>query len=299
MHIHEVGRDEFDTAGFTGVAHELLILTQACNAHDGVDTLNEQTRLELKRRGLQETRLWVAREDAGPRGFALLHGDDLDIAVHPDARRHAVGRALAVVALAETQIVEAWSHADHPAAAKLAADFAVPRVRELVVMSRTATAPLTSVQTPAGITLREFQSGDEAQLVRVNSAAFVHHAEQGNLTLADFHDRSNEPWFDPLGLFVAIDADGSVVGFHWTKVHHDANAAYGEVYVVAVAPSAAGRGIGAALTHAGLDYLGRAGVDEVILYVERDNAPALAVYRRQGFAEQRVEAQYRGTPRLR
>jgi mycothiol synthase len=100
-----------------------------------------------------------------------------------------------------------------------------------------------------------------------------------------------EPWFDPAGLLVAEDASG-VLGFHWTKQHDDR---LGEVYVVGVAPAAQSRGLGKVLTLAGLHHLVGLGVDEVLLYVESDNAPAVAVYSRLGFehADADTHVQYR------
>ena len=92
-----------------------------------------------------------------------------------------------------------------------------------------------------------------------------------------------EPWFDPAGLLVATadGADGApMLGFHWTKQH---SADLGEVYVVAIAPEAQGRGLGRTLTLAGLHHLAGRGVSEVLLYVESDNLPARKVYERLGF----------------
>jgi len=78
---------------------------------------------------------------------------------------------------------------------------------------------------------------------------------------------------------VAVAGD-RMLGFHWTKQH---SPRHGEVYVVAIDPEAQGRGLGRALTLAGLHHLAARGLDEVLLYVESDNAPAIAVYSRLGF----------------
>ena len=95
---------------------------------------------------------------------------------------------------------------------------------------------------------------DDAELLRVNNAAFAWHPEQSGWTAADIAERRDEPWFDPDGLFMAFDEQtGKLLGFHWTKVHNEPG--LGEVYVVGVDPAAQGRGIGATLTLVGLHHL--------------------------------------------
>ena len=76
-----------------------------------------------------------------------------------------------------------------------------------------------------------------------------------------------------------------MLGFHWTKIHPAPTgvAPHGEVYVLGVDPDAQGRGLGKALTLAGLAHLRERGVDHVLLYVEADNDPAVSLYRRVGF----------------
>lgn len=282
------------------LAAEVRRIAEACDAVDGAITLNEQACLQLKYRGLWDASLWL-----GDGGFALLHGQVLDLAVHPDSRGHGVGTALARAALAATDRVEAWSHADHPAAARIAARFGIPRERELRIMSRPTSLPLPDPVVPPGVRIRTFVPADEAAVLAVNAAAFAHHPEQGEMTHEDFQERMSEPWFDAQGLFLAVpdeetapemaaDPDLKVLGFHWTKVHRDEDPPYGEVYVVAANPKAAGRGLGTLLTNVGLRHLATQGVDEVILYVDADNDPAIAVYERQGFTTVRTEVQYRG-----
>ncbi|HQE16262.1 MAG TPA: mycothiol synthase, partial [Mycobacterium sp.] len=129
---------------------------------------------------------------------------------------------------------------------------------------------------------------------RVNNAAFSWHPEQGGWTGADLAERLSEPWFDPAGLFLAVEEQsGRLLGFHWTKVHDDR---VGEVYVLAVDPSAQGRGLGRTMTMVGVDHLARRLGDatnpEVMLYVESDNVAAVNTYRGLGFTVAGADTAY-------
>jgi mycothiol synthase len=201
-----------------------------------------------------------------------------------------VGTALAGAALTEAPPdVTAWSHADHPAAAALASRLGFVAARALWVMEREASR--VKVPEVAGVTIRGYRDADAAEVIRVNATAFAQHPEQGSMDAANLAERMAEPWFDPAGLLVA-DAGGprhGLLGFHWTKQH---SADLGEVYVVAVDPAAQGRGLGKALTAAGLDHLASLGVRRIILYVESDNTPAVATYARFGFAHETTHVQY-------
>ena len=167
-------------------------------------------------------------------------------------------------------------------------------------MQRSLVGELPPVRVPDGVRIRTFEPDDEPALLEVNATAFAHHPEQGHMTHEDFQDRTRESWFDPEGLFLAVPAEGAdgpaLLGFHWTKVHRDEDPPYGEVYVVAVNPKAAGRGLGTVLTAAGLEHLRDQGLESVLLYVDGDNDPAIAVYTNLGFEVERTEVQYRGTP---
>ncbi|WP_109507785.1 mycothiol synthase [Nocardioides speluncae] len=250
---------------------------------DGQDPLDEAASMRLRDEGLETSRIWLA----GDSGFAVLHDGGLDLAVAPTARRCGFGTALAAAAAAEAST--AWSHGDHPAAARLAERHGFRRARELWVMRRPATVALDPAS--ADPRIRTYRPEDDAELLRVNAAAFAAHPEQGAMDTANLAARMAEPWFDPAGLFVADGPEG-LLGFHWTKVHPDGT---GEVYVVGIDPAAQGQGLGKALTSAGLHHLAGRGVPEVILYVESDNAPAIAVYSGLGFghAPADTHVQYR------
>jgi len=261
-------------------------------ATDGADPLDEAARIALA----DGAATVIAEDDA----FALLHDGDLSLVVRPAARGRGLGSALLARAGSSYDTgsgtgsgtgLTAWSHGNHPAAARLAARHGWDRVRDLWVMRRPSSLPLPALEVPDGVTVRSYRDSDAADVVAVNAAAFAHHPEQASMDLDNLARRMAEPWFDPAGLLVAEDGSG-LLGFHWTKQH---DAALGEVYVVGVAPAAQGRGLGKVLTLAGLHHLAGLGVDEVLLYVESDNAPAVAVYSRLGFghADADTHVQYR------
>lgn len=247
-------------------------IVAAAEAVDGAAPLDEATWRALRHRP-ESVRSWV-RED----GFALVIGEELSLVVRPEARGRGIGTALLGEALPDGP-VSAWSHGDHPAAAALARTHDFDRVRSLWVMRLSTGDPLPELAVPAGVTIRSYTADDADELIRVNAAAFAHHPEQGAMDAADLAERMAEPWFEPAGLLLATDGD-RLLGFHWTKQH---SPRLGEVYVVGIDPAAQGRGLGKVLTLAGLHHLVGLGVAEILLYVESDNAPAIAVYSGLGF----------------
>ena len=250
-------------------------IAAAAEQADGAAPLDEATRLTLRHHP-ERVRSWFRDE-----GFALEIDGELSLVVHPDARGRGLGgELLGEVLAAYDGELRAWSHGDHPAAAKLAAGHGFDRVRELWVMRRDMADPLPPLAEPDGITVRGYEPGDADELVRVNAAAFAAHPEQGAMDAANLTERMAQDWFDPAGLLVAVEGD-RMLGFHWTKRH---SPEVGEVYVVGIDPAAQGRGLGKVLTLAGLHHLSAGGAWEVLLYVESDNAPAIAVYAGLGFA---------------
>ena len=263
----------------------LAIAARACDV-DGVDPLNEASRLALD--AGHAGRVHVAIKD-GATVVAAAYADGdapVELVVDPDHRRrgHGAGLLTRLLAAGETQF---WAHGDLPAAQALAAAQGLDPVRTLLVLRLVMDAAPDQEQVPDGVTIRSFEPDDVDAIVRVNGRAFASHPEQGAMDRADFEQRASSGWFDPAGLFVALRND-NVVGFHWTKVEDG----IGEVYVVGVDPSEQGSGLGTALTARGLRHLHESGIRTVDLYVEGDNAPALAVYRRLGFTEHARDVLY-------
>jgi len=270
---------------------------------DGVSALNEQALLRLQDPD-GRVRHVLGYDDGQLVAYAHLDqsrpGADVaaECVVDPDHRRAGwasvvVSRALAEAAGAPMLL---WSHGDHQGAARLAERLGFRRVRDLWRLQRELgdAAGLPAVRLPAGVTVRGFEPGkdDEAWLA-LNARAFADHPEQGAMDAGDLAARVESDWFDAAGFFLAERSgqDGArLVGFHWTKVDRDD---VGEVYVVGVDPDEQGSGLGTALTLVGLHHLAERGMGSVHLYVEADNAPAVRVYERLGFAHVGTDTQYR------
>jgi mycothiol synthase len=277
---------------------EIRSLIAAAKKDDGIAPVGDQVLRELSH---DRTRHLVAADGDGIAGYldlAPASEDDpamVELVVHPRRRRRGIGSAMARAALAEggggTRI---WAHGNLEPARAMASSLGLEAVRELLQMRRPL-ADLPSVRTPDGVRIDTYRGpDDDAELLRVNNAAFAWHPEQSGWTQAEITERRDDPWFEPEGLFMAFDEQsGGLLGFHWTKVHNDG---LGEVYVVGVDPAAQGRGIGATLTLIGLHHLADrlTGNSQaaVMLYVEADNSAAVNTYRRLGFEVSAVDVAY-------
>ncbi|MGY1607363.1 MULTISPECIES: mycothiol synthase [unclassified Geodermatophilus] len=297
----------------------VLALLRAAAAVDGVRPLSEEAELRLQHGGPAGGRDLLATDaDGAPVGYARLElgapgadGDaEAEVVVAPAARGRGTGRALLsrLEELAGSRPLRVWAHGDLPAAAVLAGGRGYTRARVLLQLRR----PLTDADLdprpalPADVTVAAFRPGrDEEAWLRVNARAFATHPEQGSWTPEDLRLREAEPWFDPAGFLLAWRGDpgagGTLLGSHWTKVHPPGDAGpdpVGEVYVLGVDPDAQGLGLGRGLTTLGLAHLRRLGLEQVLLYVEEDNVPAVALYERSGFTRYAADVSWRRVPQV-
>jgi mycothiol synthase len=303
---------------------EVAALIFAATDIDGQPPLSEHVTLHLRYGGDVEVRNVLLRDPDGElAGYAHLdvtdavEGGSAEFAVHPKARGQGYGRALvaALVAQAPPRGLRLWAHGEH-----LAEGMGFTRIRALWQMRRSLFAPLPAVSLPEGVTVRTFEPGkDDEAWVDLNARSFAQHPEQGSWSIDDLHRRMHEQWFDPAGFFLA-ERDGSLVGFHWMKVHggeeqlgrsrtqagqqgqqgqqgrqrhghgHDP---IGEVYVVGIDPKEQGHGLGTALTVVGLRHLRALGLPEAMLYVEADNEAAIKVYTALSFSHWDTDVMFR------
>ncbi len=259
-------------------APELGDLIARALAADGQPPFSDQALVDL-RAGSRE----LLRTDAAA---AILGDGEVEFVVDPALRGVGNGtRMLELVLAATTGPLLAWAHGDHPAARALAAGHGFAPVRELLRLA--AVVPADAAPADRGVTA--FRPGiDEDAWVETNARTFASHPEQGSVTRDDLLALERETWFDPEDFLLAWDSD-ELIGYCWLKVH----GGDGEFYVVGVAPGRQGSGSGRALMAAGFARLAERGIRSATLYVEGDNAPALALYRSLGFVTDSRDIQYR------
>jgi mycothiol synthase len=292
-------------------------LAAAAESHDGVAPLSEQPLLNLGTDAEWITHVVAHTTSGSTIGYVQVDRSgetaSAELVIHPDHRLGGRGRMLLKTAERDATLpsrsgepgqhgkqLRVWAHGDLEAARGFARATGLHPVRELLFLAR----PLEQAEVPdlppapAGYRLRTFRPGaDDDAWLRVNARAFATHPEQGRMTLDDLRARQAEEWFDPEGFFLLVPegaAEADPVAFQWTKVEpgRPDGARDGEIYVLGVDPDHQGKGLGRLMTDVGLAHLARTGAARAVLYVEGDNAPALATYERSGFTRAAVHVQY-------
>lgn len=294
------------------IQERVLTLIAEAADHDGVPPLAEHVLLHLRHGGDIADTHFIAEEDGNLIGYAHLdltdqiEGPSAEIVIAPHSRNRGVGSQL-IASLKEVagERLRLWSHGDLPGAKIIAERNGFHRVRTVVQMRRSLGDPIPEIDSK--IPMRTFLPGiDEHAWLALNNRAFEGHPEQSEWSVRDFEIRSKENWFDPSGFFIA-EIDGEMAGFCWTKVHgghthqhspqdpiHDHDP-IGEIYIMGVSPKFRGRGVGRAVTIAGLRYLRYQGIFSAMLYVDSSNTGAISLYSSLGFTEWGRDVLYRYT----
>lgn len=224
-----------------------------------------------------------AHLERAPSGWSV----ELDHCEHVDEATDVLRAAVDAVRDDGGGLLRHWARAEDPVAIAASTALGLTIERELLQLRR----PLP-VDEAWKLDVRPFVVGqDETAWLELNNRAFEWHPEQGRWTIEDLEARFTEPWFDPAG-FLLHEADGHLAGFCWTKAHRAADPSLGEIYVIAVDPSAGGRGLGRSLTLAGLDHLHRRGLDVGMLYVDGTNEAGRRLYAQLGFTRHHTDRSY-------
>lgn len=219
----------------------------------------------------------------------------MELAVDPDHRSPDTFLTLFEAGVSEVarrggSAVRAWLFQPRLNEVALRAGFIAER--ELLKLERRLPAgfqsELPDARLPDGMRLAPFEPGrDESAWLEVNNAAFVDHPENGRWTKEILEHRMGQTWFRPEDLLMAWEGS-TPAGFCWCK----RVGGEGEIYVLAVAPSAQGSGLGRALVLQGLALMEQGGDHVAFLYVDADNQRALGLYRSLGFHTDHVDRSY-------
>ena len=276
-------------------------------ASDGHPSLGEAVWRDLDRPLAPGSVAVLATEDDRAVGFAYVYRSDnvspphwaAGLVVHPEAR-HEPGVEVALlergvehVAGEGGGLVVLWIFEPDERDDEAAARAGFRHQRDLLQM-RVALPLRERPAWPPGIEVRPFVPGEDGDAwLAVNNRAFAGHPEQGGWVEATLARRVAEPWFDPKGFLLAVDADG-LAGYCWTKIHPatDADPELGEIFVIGVDPSRQGSGLGRALVVAGLASLADRGVRTGMLFVDGDNEAAVGLYESLGFTTHRRDRAY-------
>ena len=278
-------------------ARELRALAGEVEDLDGSPPLSDQALVQLTE-GVPRVRHALALDGRATIGYAqaTLGADTASVEVVagavPDRIALAATLVDAIVAGLSGRRILAWAHgATSPVRAALERHEFAP-VRSLLRMRRPIGTDITVEPPPDHIRLRTFDVGkDESAWLAVNARAFADHPEQGGWTPADLRAREREAWFDPAGFFLAEDASGALLGYHWTKLH-PGRPPVGEVYVLGVDPAAQRHHLGGALLSAGLAWLASHGARTAMLYSDDSNLAAVRLYEKRGFRTVEVDTQF-------
>jgi len=277
------------------------LLIQDVIAADGVPPVGEHKYLKLHN-GVDSARAVLAWDGDRLVGYAqvLLAETQAtaEVVVCPTHRRRGIGRQLlatveAVAREAGTRELKLWAYGALPASEAIANKHGIVPSRSLLQLERPLD-DLPSTVMPVGYAIRTYDNRrDRDAWLRLHNEVFAGHPENGTWSLDDLAMRLQQPWFDA-GDFLLAERDGQLVGFNWLKRVPEAppDRPEGEIYIIGVADSERGRGLGRALALLGLHHLRAERMATCTLFVEADNAPALKLYRSLGFSTRHTHRCY-------
>ncbi len=134
---------------------------------------------------------------------------------------------------------------------------------------------------PAGTAIRPAERDDAAALTDLQNAAFGGSWGYAPNTTDEISYRVFELPDDPPDRVLLLEEDGRLLAYCWT--HREHAGAPGEIGMLGTAPAEQSRGLGRAVTAAGVDHLVGVGATPIDITVDAENPAALRLYERLGF----------------
>lgn len=134
---------------------------------------------------------------------------------------------------------------------------------------------------PAGAAVRLAVRDDAAALTDLQNAAFGGSWGYARNTTGEIAYRVFDLPDDPPDRVLLLEEDGRLLAYCWT--HQEHAGAPGVIGMVGTAPAEQSRGLGRAVTVAGVNHLTEAGATPIDITVDAENPPAIRLYERLGF----------------
>ena len=266
-----------------------------------ITTVAERMRRLYVRPGFHPERdCLIAWDGNGPVGYLFMMAEErigrgiLRGGVHPRHRRRGIGKLMvdAMAAHVRTlgfEVLHAEASPSANAAKLLLQSSGFSPVRTHRHLLRRSTE-LTGLAEPAGYGFRLLEPKDVPALTQLQNEAFT--GSWGfcpNIDEELYYEIYQAPIGKPDGV-VLLEREGLLAGYCWT--HQEAYGEPGVINMVGVSRGAQGRGLGRAITAAGIDHLLGEGAPSVELTVDGENTSAVRLYRRLGFRHRGVTRWY-------
>ncbi len=277
--------------------HDLVAYVQLLSEIDEADGLGRATTVEQMKERLgqpgypPEEDLFLAELNGLLVGYADMVRElelgrvILDGAVHPAYRGRGVGSRLLQIAIDHSRKLGAKA-VQIPIAQGMGAGEHLVREKGFRVVRRHWQMSLAeygggALQIPHGFELGHFIPGDEESLCALQNLAFAGGWGFRPNTVEDIRYLVSTSCCHPEGILF-ISEGRRRVAYCWT-MDHPTQKEKGYIRMMGVDPDYRGRGLGRAITVAGIEYLGQRGMKEIELSVDSRNSDAKRLYLSVGF----------------
>ena len=247
----------------------------------------ERMRRWLRQPGMHPERdCFIAVDGGSPAGYAYLVVEQpigrgvLTFEAAQAGWQQLLGAAVADARSLGLTVVQVDAPGADAALQAFLASAGFAHVRTHLHLRRDAT-DIIDAPLPTGAAIRPAERVDAAALTDLQNAAFAGSWGYAPNTTDEIAYRVFELPDDPPDRVLLLEEGGRLLAYCWT--HREHAGAPGMIDMVGTAPAEQSRGLGRAVTAAGLDHLVGVGATPIDITVDSENPPALRLYERLGF----------------